>query len=514
MALRLFALAISLLFLLNGCKKEIVESTLQYAALDPLNPDEDAGTWKPILLSAPNEIEVPTPDSLKSAAYIAELNEIKSWQQELTSEEKSLVSYWSAGAVLRWNEITRELVARHNIPPQENPDGSYPVPSAGNPFAYPSFPFSNPPYAARAYAYVSAAQYDALVAAYYYKKLYQRAAPYRQDAGIEALVPESPLGSYPSEDAVVIGATVEILKLLFPADQDYLQQKAEEHRRARMIAGANVRSELNAGEALGKAIAQKFTARARTDKAGSSGGNAAYWEALKANAQNKGLTAWESMELPARPPMLPLFGQVKAFLFDSATLVSSLRPEAPPLPGTMAFNQELEEVAAFSKNLQRDKLAIVHFWADGINTYTPPGHWNAIAAAEFVAQRYSEVRWARNLALLNMSMMDAAIACWDTKYFYFTARPSQIDQNIKTWTGLPNFPTYTSGHSTFSGAAATVLSHVIPSKAGTFAAMADEASISRLYGAIHFRSDCEEGLTCGQRIGQLAVQRAVTDGAE
>jgi hypothetical protein len=514
MQLKLTLAASCLFLLLGGCKKEIMESNLGYAALDPIDSDEDAGNWKPILLSAANEIGVPAPDSVKSTAYLAELNEIKSWQQEISTEEEDLIRYWSAGAVLRWNEITRELVARHNIPPQENPDGSYPVPSAGNPFAYPSFPFSNPPYAARAYAYVSAAQYDALLAAFYYKKLYQRAAPYVNDKGVEALVPENTLGAYPSEDAAVIGATVEILKLLFPADQDYIQQKAEEHRRARLIAGANVRSDLNAGEALGKAVAQKFTARARTDKAGSAVGNEAYWESLKLNAQQYGLTPWQSMESPARPPMLPLFGRVNAFLFDSATLVTSLRPVPPPLPGTLRFNEELAEVAAYSKKLSRENLAIVHFWADGINTYTPPGHWNAIAAGEFVAQRYSEVRWARNLALLNLSMMDAAIACWDTKFHFFNARPSQIDPAIKTWTGLPNFPSYTSGHSTFSGAAATVLSHLIPGRAGHFNSMASEASMSRLYGAIHFRSDCEEGLKCGQRIGELAVQRALTDGAE
>ena len=71
----------------------------------------------------------------------------------------------------------RALVAKYNLPPYQNPDGTYPIPSANNPLAYPLFPFANPPYAARAYAYVSAAQYDALVAAYFYKQQYNRAAP-------------------------------------------------------------------------------------------------------------------------------------------------------------------------------------------------------------------------------------------------------------------------------------------------------------------------------------------------
>jgi hypothetical protein len=211
--------------------------------------------------------------------------------------------------------------------------------------------------------------------------------------------------------------------------------------------------------------------------------------------------------------MLPLFGKVRTFLFDSATLVS-IRPPKPPSTSSQEFKKELEEVAYYSKNPTRERMRIVHFWADGVSTPTPPGHWNAIAADDFVKLQFSEVRWARNLALLNMAMMDAAIACWDAKYLYFNPRPSQVDRTIKTLTGLPNFPSYTSGHSTFSAAAASVLGHIIPSKAKEFTDMATEASLSRIYGAIHYRSDCEQGLKCGQRVGSFAVSRAKTDGAE
>ena len=159
-------------------------------------------------------------------------------------------------------------------------------------------------------------------------------------------------------------------------------------------------------------------------------------------------------------------------------------------------------------------MRIVHFWADGINTPTPPGHWNSIAVEDFVSRNFSEVRWARNIALLNMSMMDAAIVCWDAKFAYFNPRPSQTDPRIKTLTGLPNFPSYTSGHSTFSGAAATILGHINPSKATMYVEMAKEASLSRMYGAIHYRSDCEKGLEAGNKVGAFAIQRAITDGAE
>lgn len=498
---------------LLSCSKEIVERNAEFPALDPAKADTNAGEWKPILLTGPAEFAVTAPAAPNSTGYIAELNEIKGWQKSLTEPQKNSIRYWSAGAVLRWNEIMRELVARHNIAASQNADGSYPVPSAANPFAYPIFPFSNPPYAARAYAYVSAAQYDALVAAYYYKKLYNRKAPYKIDNSITAMIPQNDAGAYPSEDAAVIGATVELLKLLFPADIAYIQQKADEHRLYRIMAGANTRSDMEAGELLGKSVAQKFTVRARTDRAGAAIGTAALWAQLESQTAASGQMPWISQEFPKRPPMLPLFGKVKTFLFDSLTLIS-VRPPAPPSTSSPAFKAEADEVLYYSKNYDRKRVEIVHFWADGVNTYTPPGHWNAIAAEDFVLEHFSEVRWARNMALLNMSLMDAAIACWDTKYTYFNPRPSQFNPDIKTWTGLPNFPSYSSGHSTFSGAAAMVLSHIIPSKANAYDQMAKEASISRLYGAIHYRSDCDAGMACGQRVAAFAVARAKIDGAE
>lgn len=501
------------IMLLISCSKNLEERNLQFAALNPSRTDVDAGLWKPILLTAANEFAVAAPAAITSPGYIAELNEIKGWQRNLTAEQKISIQYWSAGAVLRWNEILRELVARHNIPPYQNPNGTYPAPSAANPFAYPIFPFSNPPYAARAYAYVSAAQYDALVAAYHYKKLHNRSAPYKNDNSITALVPKNDLGAYPSEDATVAGVTVELLKLLFPADLDFIQKKSDEHQLYRIMAGANTRSDMEAGELLGRAVAQKFTARARTDRAGAAIGTATLWAQLESQTVATGQIPWISQESPKRPPMLPVFGKVKTFLFDSLTLIS-IRPPAPPSTSSNQFKKETEEVLFYSKNYDRERSRIVHFWADGVNTYTPPGHWNAIAAEDFVKLNFSEVRWARNMALLNMSLMDAAIACWDTKYLYFNPRPSQVNPAIKTWTGLPNFPSYTSGHSTFSGAAATILAYIIPSRANDYNEMAKEASLSRLYGAIHYRSDCEQGLICGQRVGAFAVARGRIDGAE
>ncbi|MGB8191618.1 MAG: phosphatase PAP2 family protein [Chitinophagaceae bacterium] len=500
--------------LASSCSKRISERTAGIAPLTPAKTDINAGTWKPILLTSATEFPVAAPAATNTPDYIAQINEIKSFQETLTEEERKAVEYWSAGAVLRWNEILRELVAKHNLPPYQNADGTYPAPNANNPLAYPLFPFANPPYAARAYAYVSTAQYDALVAAWHYKKLYNRAAPYTVDATVNSLIPKSDLPSYPSEDAVVAGAATEMLKLLFPGDQDYIQMKSEEHKRARIIAGANVRSDIEAGEALGKAVAQKFVTRARNDRAGAAGGTPAIWAQMEQDCIGKGEKPWISLETPKRPPMLCLFGKVRAFLFDSATMVTQIRPDFPPSTSSKQFKDETDEILYFSQNPTRERMRIVHFWADGVGTSTPAGHWNSIAAEDFIKQNFSEVRWARNMALLNMSLMDAAIACWDAKFFYFNPRPSTTDPRIKTLTGVPNFPAYISGHSTFSGAAAGILSYIVPGRATEYNDMATEASMSRIYAAIHYRSDCEKGLACGKKIGDFAIQRAKTDGAD
>lgn len=500
-------------FIFSSCKRELKEWNLEIAALDPLNADTGAGNWKTILLTHASEFDLDAPLAINTQQYKTELLEIKSWQANMNEQDEAVMNYWAAGHVLRWNEILRELVAKYNLPPYQNHDGTYPSPNPANPLAYPYFPFANPPYAARAYAYVSAAQYDALVAAYHYKGVFKRLTPHQADPSIIEKIHVVEGYSYPSEAGIIAGVTSELLKLLFPGEQAFIQQKLNEAKHARLMAGANVRSDIEAGEKLGRLVAQKFADRARSDLAGKAAGTAADWQKMENDTRNKGEEPWLSMESPKRPPMLPLFGRVKGFLMDSNEVVNA-RPPAPPSTNSSAFNEQLNEVLHEVNNTDRKKISIVHLWADGVGTYTPPGHWNDIACKDFVKLRFSEVRWARNLALLNMALFDAVICCWDVKYHFYVPRPSQMNKKIKTLTGLPNFPSFTSGHSTFSGAAAKFLAHVNPSNQSSYFEMANEASMSRLYGGIHYRMDCEVGLEMGYKIGQKAVERAKSDGAE
>jgi hypothetical protein len=211
--------------------------------------------------------------------------------------------------------------------------------------------------------------------------------------------------------------------------------------------------------------------------------------------------------------MLPLFGRVTAWMMTPADFETE-RPGPPPSTSSSQMQQELAEVKNAVKNLTREQLAIAYEWADGLSTPTPPGHWNYIAWPYIEQANLSEVRKARVFALLNMALHNAAVGCWDAKFTYFNPRPSQLDPRIRTVFGLPNFPSYTSGHSTFSAAAGEVLSYLFPSGAAELAALVDEAAISRLYGGIHYRSDIEVGKDHGRRIGAYTVRFARSDGAD
>jgi len=494
-----------------GCDKSVGP----FETLPPLQPstvEPTAGMWRMILLTGPTQITVAAPTAVGSAAYTAELDAVKTSQSGLSDAQRKAIAYWSGGGVLRWNQIVRELVARYNLPPAPSDQGGYPVPDAENPFGDPAFPFANPVYAVRAYSYVSAAQYDALKAAWYWKFQYNRLSPARNDAGVKALMPISDLPSYPSEDAVISAVTVEMLKVLFPGAVEQITLKAAEQRNAALWSGKATASDLAAGLALGKSVATIFLARAAGDGMRTAGGSPALWKSLADAATARGEIAWVSQDIPARPPMLPAFGQVRGWNLTPADFVAQ-RPGAPPSTSSQQMKDETAEVKRTVDHLTKAQLAIAQKWNDGAGTYSPPGHWNDVALEYVRDANMSEVRAARVFAMLNMAMHDAGVGCWEAKFFYFNPRPSQLDPSIKTQIGLPNFPSYPSGHSTFSAAAATVLSYFFPSGTESFAAMRDEAGISRMYGGIHYRSDIEAGKAHGGRIANYTLNFAKGDGA-
>ncbi len=75
--------------------------------------------------------------------------------------------------------------------------------------------------------------------------------------------------------------------------------------------------------------------------------------------------------------------------------------------------------------------------------------------------------------------------------------------DIKTLTGIPNFPSDISCHSTFSEAAASILGHILPANSGTYESMSHEAAMSRFISGIHTKADCDSGLVTRKKSRQL-----------
>jgi hypothetical protein len=235
-------------------------------------------------------------------------------------------------------------------------------------------------------------------------------------------------------------------------------------------------------------------------------------------------------------PLLPQWGNITPFALEKG---SQFRPDAPPALDSDAYAQAFhltKDVGATNSTTRTaDQTQIAQFWADGSGTYTPPGHWNDIANQLLNSRSATLVESAHTMGLLNIALADAAIACWEAKYNYNTWRPvtaiqkADIDGNDATtadphWQPLlttPPFPEFTSGHSTFSGAAATILTNTIgenvsfsTSSVGLpevtrsytgFQQAADEAGMSRIYGGIHFMPANLEGLDGGRQVGNFVA---------
>ncbi|MDX1907324.1 MAG: phosphatase PAP2 family protein [Bacteroidia bacterium] len=508
---RTLTFAVSLALSLSACQPEqptyIAYNSYEYASLD-----ESGGTWKPVLLTSPAQIGIPAPTDASSASFLAEVAEVKSLSASLTEEQQAAVDYWGSNALVRWNEIARDLAAKYNLPPAPNADGSYSVPDPANPGNYPYFPFAHPPYTCRMLAYWGAAQFDAQIAVWHYKYQYNRPAPYQADASITPHLPAHALPGYPSDGAAVAAVSKAILSAMFPLEKEFIAQKAAEHLNVLRWSGMNVASDLTAGDSLGRAVAAVFLARAGSDGMKKAQTPKAVSDSIRDAAQARFGWHWENQEDPVRPVgITPLFGKVKTW---SVPDLVAVRPPVPPTPSSAGFETDATELRDLARKVTPEQRRIANFWSDGLGTYTPPGHWNRKASDYLVQYRQNPLRTARTFAYLNMALMDAGISCWDAKYYYHYPRPVQAMPGFKTILGTPNFPAYTSGHSTFSSAAATVLGHIFPEKQAECDAWADEAAMSRVYAGIHYRFDAEAGITQGKAVAAFTVAKAEADGAE
>jgi len=292
--------------------------------------------------------------------------------------------------------------------------------------------------------------------------------------------------------------------------------------------------------------------------------------------------------------LTPHWGAVTPF---SLSFGGELRPPPPPRPGSAApytdalgntmssdeaYRRQADEIVQLTAQLTERQKVIAEFWADGPDSVTPPGHWNEFATDLSYRYRYGIDEDVKLFFALNGALMDSSIACWESKRYYDFIRPISairhlyFDAIIPGWAGpglgtknmpgakwqpfqsltfvTPAFSEYTSGHSTFSAAAAEVLRGVsgsdqlydgttqvpydrnrdgvndfvgefiarpnsltiepgLPSQPvalrwATLKEAADEAGLSRRYGGIHFQDGDLYGRRVGEQIGQRALQKA------
>lgn len=507
----LFITALISLPFLQGCDEDLIT----YLPFDPYeysSLDEDGGTWNPNLLSSPFQIGIPSPEDISSPAYQAELAALKAASAQVTGDQQKTIDFWGGDGLIRWNEIARELASKYNLAPAPDSAGNYPAPNPADPGTYPLFPFAHPPYASRAFAYLAAAQYDAMISTWHHKFSYNRPSPYVTDPTIITHLPENNLPSYPAEGAVIAAISKDILTAMFPLEKDFLAAKALEHQNSLVWAGLHVQSDITAGDSLGRAVGKVFRMRAANDGMKNAQTPRTRSDSIRDAAQARWGWHWVNLETPPRPVgVTPWFGKVQMWFVPNVELV---RPGPPPAPGSVEFEESAAKLREISDNLTNEQRRIANFWSDGLGTYTPPGHWNRFAADLIVENKLNPLRGARVLAYMNMAIEDAGIASWDAKYYYHYPRPIQAIPGFKGILGTPNFPSYTSGHSTFSSAAATVLSHFFPDASATVNAWAEEAGISRAYAGIHYDFDIQAGKQAGVSVGQYAVDVARLDGGE
>lgn len=216
---------------------------------------------------------------------------------------------------------------------------------------------------------------------------------------------------------------------------------------------------------------------------------------------------------PTPPPPGPaVWTDVSATTPDAGTWLpfasgSTVLFPPPPAAGTP---EDLADLAAVKEAVQGatdwHRTRAEH-WSGGLGTETPAGMWIGIAHDTLLRHGVDDVAAVAQLrATLAAAMADSFVNCWRAKFTYWTARPSKRDTSILPSVPLPLFPSYPSGHSTISGAAATILSAAFPKDSSRLTALAREAADSRLWAGIHFPNDNDRGLAVGRETALRVLQ--------
>jgi hypothetical protein len=364
---------------------------------------------------------------------------------------------------------------------------------------------TNPPVMTRNLALVNTAIWDAVVAIEGgYERYHVNTAP-----------------SSPADSAAAAAAAAHrVLSAVYPelaADFDAL---LDEHLTALAPGAAR-----DAGVAWGREVADAILALRETDG----------WNVPRAYRPPQGDFWWVPTPAGFLPALLPQWPYVAPWTMLRGDQFRAPGPPATPSdPRYLRDYLEVKELGnTTSTTRTADQSEIAEFWNDGVGTSTPPGHWSLIAQQLAAERTLSLVDEARLFALLGITLADAAIVSWDSKYHYHHWRPvtaiveaandgspyTQPDPEWRSYIATPPFPTYTSGHSTFSGSAGRMLALAlgndeIPFTTGSdgtpgalrsfdrLSEAAEEAGQSRIYGGIHWQYDNRDAIAGGRALAE------------
>lgn len=241
----------------------------------------------------------------------------------------------------------------------------------------------------------------------------------------------------------------------------------------------------------------------------------------------------------------PQWNKIRCWAMDTCSQFMPPRPHPYNLTKGNPYERELQEVYEIGKRMDKQQQDIAYFWDDnafvmnvaGHVSYaskkmTPGGHWLAIAQTVARQKKMKLMPTVEAYALTSFALTDGFISCWDEKYRSNTVRPEtvinkSIDPQWTPFLQTPPFPEYPSGHSVISTAAATVLTNLMGDNIAftdstefkyghgvrsfnSFWEAANQASVSRLYGGIHYRSAVTSGQVEGQKVGEWVLQKIRT----
>ena len=330
--------------------------------------------------------------------------------------------------------------------------------------------------AARVYAALGVAQYHAV-----------RALDRLEGDG---LLSENGIGSggrsaLEARRGAVAGASANVLAFFFAAAATALEQRLSTEAAA---GPGGVHPQFKRGLAIGRSAGDAIVERSKNDR----------FTVPWTGTVPTGLGMWIANGTPSGAT----FSGVTPYFLTSA---NQFRPAPPPAINSPAFNTDLAEILTLAINRTPEQRAIAMQWNYATGTFTPPGYWNRLTATYIQENGLDERAATRAFALTGAAMMDAFIACWDAKYFYWTIRPSQANAAITLSFALPNHPSYPSGHSCVSASAAEVLSNLFPAHAAELDAQVSEAGLSRMYAGIHYRFDITAGKALGEAVARWAI---------